>query len=210
MTRKVEGYELLNANIKTNMGVKDMDDLTFPLTNTAGAGTVAAVTVSAAEYGDGVFHQTVLTLTAAPVTMRDTEQGGGLKIYTFPKGRILFLGGSGQITTTTTSAIATTLLTGKTCNWGIGTTTQANGTLATTEQDLLQVAAWVSSTVINVAPAISTAGKGSAILAPYAGISTATAAFLNLAVAAAGDIDGNATTITTGTITLTWANLGLL
>jgi len=205
--RYVDGWQAHNDNIRKKVGVKNVD------INTAGCGVVPAAqaaTVSVVEKGDGIFHQTVFTFADAPITMRDTEQGGGLQIYTFPLGRILFLGGSGSITPTTTSAIATTLNSGVTCQWGVGTVTQANATLATTEQDLVQVAAWVSSTAINTAPAVSTASPGIAILTPYAGISTATAAFLNLAVATATDIDADATTTTDGTVTLTWVNLGLL
>lgn len=205
--RKVEGYQLHNENIKTRIGAVDLE------TSVLGNGSVPAAVksvVTAVEGGNGVVHQTTLTLAGVPITMRDTEQGGGASIYTFPKGRILFLGGSGQINTTTTSAIATTLKSGTTCNWGIGTTTQASATLATTEQDLVQVAAFVSGATINVAPALSTASVGVASVTPYAGVSTATEAFLNLAIAGAGDIDGDATTTTTGTITLTWINLGEL
>jgi len=206
MGRYTDGFQNLNANIRTKLGVKDIDNIL------TGAGVVPAAVgpyVTAEELG-AVIHQTVLSLSAIPITMRDTEQGGGAQIYTFPKGRILLLGGSGQITVTTTAAIADTLNGGKTCNWGVGTVTQASATVATTEQDLVQVAAFVSSTVINTAPAVSTASPGIAILTPYAGVSTPTAAFLNLAVAGETDIDGDATTITDGTITLSWLNLGLL
>ena len=206
--RYVEGYELVNANIKRRLGAKNLDK--SPGIYDGAVPVAVSAYVTATEKGDSVIHQTVLSLAALPITMRDTEQGQGAQIYTFPKGRILYLGGSGQITTTTTSVIANTLNSGVTCNWGVGTTTQANATVATTEQDLIQVAAWVSGTTINVAPAASTAGKGVACVTPYAGISTPTPVYLNLAVAGAGDIDGNATTITTGTITLSWINLGLL
>lgn len=207
MARKVEGFEALNANVRTKLGVKDLEE------SVSGNGVVpnaAAPYVSVVESGNGVVHQTTLTLADLPITMRDTEQGGGAQIYQFPKGRILFLGGSGQITPTTTSAIATTLNSGVTCNWGVGTTTQASATLATTEQDMVQVKAFVSSTTINVAPAASTAGVGVASVTPYAGVSTPTAAYLNLAVALATDIAANATTTTDGTVTLTWINLGEL
>ena len=205
--RYTRGYELHSSNIKTKIGQKDMD------INVAGAGVIPTAqhgTVSVVEKGDGVFHQTVFTFADVPITMRDTEQGAGIQIYTFPLGRILFLGGSGQITTTTTSILANTLNTGVTCNWGVGTTTQASATLATTEQDFIQVAAWVASATINVAPAASTAGVGIASVTPYAGVSTATAVFLNLAVAGAADIDADASTTTDGTVTLTWINLGTL
>ena len=207
--RLVEGVIPVNANI-AKPAVFDLQDAgdTRPIT-TAGVGLPAHATVTATEHGNGVIHQTVLTLAATPVTMRDTEQGGGIKIYDFPAGRILFLGASGSIQVTTTSAIATTLKAAKTCNWGVGTTTQASATVATTEQDLLQVAAFTSSATINVAPAVAS-GVGAAIVTPFDGTSTAIDAYLNLAIAGAGDIDGNATTTTTGTITLNWINLGTL
>ena len=205
MNRQCDGFVAHSANIRKKVGVKELD-----LSPDDTVGVVPAASVAVEEKGNGVIHQTVLTLTDLAITMRDVEQGGGAQIYTFPKGRILFLGGSGQITTTTTSAIATTLNSGVTCNWGVGTVTQANATLATTEQDLITVAAFVSSTVIDVAPAAATASPGPASLTPYAGVSTETAAFLNLAVAGATDIDADATTTSSGTITLNWINLGEL
>lgn len=200
--RKTEGYEVVNSNIKKH---KEMSlDI-----NSVGAGTVPAAvagTVSAAEYGDGTFHKTVLTLTAVPVTMRDTEQGGGVKIYDFPVGYIQRLGASGTIAVTTTSELATTLNTGVTCNWGVGSTTQASATVATTEQDFVNVTAFTASATIDVAGADAT-GVGVGVLASLDGTSTAVDAFLNLAVATATDIDGDATVTVSGTINIAWMNL---
>ena len=202
--RKVDGYQELNANIRTKVGVKDIDN------NTQGNGSVPAAVgpyVVATEKGDGVFHQTVLTLTALPITMRDTEQGGGAKIYTFPAGRIFHMGSIGSIAVTTTSVLADTLNAGVTCNWGVGTTTQASATVATTEQDLVNVTAFTASATINVAGATAN-GVGAAVLASHDGTSTAIAAFMNLAVAGATDIDANATVTVTGTVTINWLNVG--
>jgi hypothetical protein len=168
-------------------------------------GVKNGATVAAVETGNGPVRKTVLTLTATPITMRDTQQGGGVKIYDFPEGRILLLGSAGSIAVTTTSAILTTLNGGVTCNWGVGSTTQANPTVATTEQDLLQVAAFTSSATINVAGATSN-GKG--VLTAFDGTGTALDAFLNLAVAGATDIDADATVTVTGVITLNWISLG--
>ncbi|CAG0971692.1 hypothetical protein ARNL5_01737 [Anaerolineae bacterium] len=200
--RFVEGFEV-NGNIKRKMGNKSLDK------NTAGAGTVPAAVapyVSVAEYGDGVFHQTVFTITALPITMRDTEQGGGAQIYDFPLGRIFRLGATGTIAVTTTSILANTLNAGVTCNWGVGSTTQASATLATTEQDFVNVTAFTASATINVAGANST-GVGPSVLASLDGTSTAVDAFLNLAVAGATDIDADATVTVTGTVKITWVNL---
>jgi hypothetical protein len=170
-------------------------------TATAAAGAVNGATVSAVETM-GVVNKTVLTFTALPITMRDTEQGGGVKVYDFPAGRIAFLGAVGSIAVTTTSVLADTLNAGVTCNWGIGSTTQASATLATTEQNIIQVAAFTSSATINVAGAAA-AGFGAATA-----LASPVDAYLNLAVAGATDIDANATVTVTGTATIYWVNLG--
>jgi len=202
--RQADGWEALNANIRTNVGVKAIDH------NTSAGGSVPAAVsayVTATERGDGIYRQTVLTLAALPITMRDTQQGGGAQIYTFPKGRICHLGSIGSIAVTTTSILANTLNTGVTCNWGVGTTTQASATVATTEQDLVNVTAFTASATIAVAGAVAN-GVGPAVLASHDGTSTAKAAFLNLAVALNTDIDADATVTVNGTITLNWLNVG--
>lgn len=171
----------------------------------SGIGATNGATVSAVEYGIGPIHQTTLTFAATPITMRDTQQGGGVKIYDFPEGRILFLGATGSIAVTTTSVLTSTLNAGVTCNWGIGSATQSSATVASTEQDIIQVTAFTSSATINVAGAVS---KGVGVLTPLDGTTTAIDAYLNLAVAGATDIDANATVTVSGTATITWMNLG--
>lgn len=203
MARTVEGYEPVNANVRR---YRDM----LLDNNPAGAGVVPVAvssTVAAAETGNGAFRQTVLTLTDLPITMRDTEQGGGAKIYTFPIGRITRIGATVSLAMTTTSVIAATLNSGKTCNLGVGSVTQSQATVTTTEQDIVNVTAWTSSTVINVAGS-TVAGVGPGVLDSLDGTSTAIVAFLNLAVAGATDIDANATITISGTVTMNWANVG--
>lgn len=170
-------------------------------------GGVEHASVVATETGVGGFHQTLLTFTNVPITMRDAEQGGGRKIYTFSEGHILRLGAVSAITVTTTSTLSSTLNASKTCNWGIGSTTQASATVATTEQDFVNVAAFTSSATINVASAAAN-GVGPAVLAALDGTSTAIAAFLNLAVAGATDIDGDATVLVNGSAKLSWVLVG--
>lgn len=163
--------------------------------------------ITAVETGSGGFHKTVLTLTDLPCAMRDTEQGDGQAIYDFPAGRVARIGATSSIAFTTTSALASTLNTGSTCQYGVGSVTQSNDTLATTEQDFVQVTAFTSSTTVDVAAA-ATAGVGLMVLAALNGTSTAIQAFLNLAVAGATDIDADATLTASGTITLCWTDLG--
>ena len=172
-----------------------------------GVDSAVKASVAVAESGDGVIHQTKFTLTAMPLTLGDTAQGGGIKIYTFPKGRIKQQGAAASLAMTTTSPLASTLNTGVTCNYGVGSTTQANGTLATTEQDFVQTTNITASATINVAGAAAK-GTGLSVTTSLDGTGTAIAAFLNVGVAGATDIDGDATVTITGTITLTWINLG--
>lgn len=172
-------------------------------TTTANIGVKNGATVSVVEYGDAIFHQTVFTLTATPLTLRDAQQGQGTKIYDFPEGAITIIGASGSIAETTTSVLADTLNAGVTYNWGVGTTTQANGTLATTEQDILPTTNGTASATINVAGAAS-AGARTADAANFNGVASAVAAYFNVGVAGATDIDADATTTYTGTITITW------
>jgi hypothetical protein len=166
-------------------------------------GAVNGSTVSVVEHGDGFYHVSVLTLTATPLTLADATVGAGVKIYDFPVGQITVLNASGSVAETTTSAIATTLNSGVTYNWGVGTTTQASGTLATTEQNIINTTNGTSSTTINVAAAVSSSTQTVAPLA-YNGKSTAIDSFFNVGIATATDIDADATTTWTGTITISW------
>lgn len=204
MARKIDVRNDVNNNIH-NTSILDLDDSAV---NSGSVPQAVSAWVVATETGGlgGVFHQTTLTITNLPITMRDTEQGGGAQVYTFPSGRISQVGATASIAVTTTSTLASTLNTGVTCNWGVGTVTQANATVATTEQDFVQVTAFTSSATIDVAGATAT-GSGIGVLASLDGTSTAIAAFLNLAVAGATDIDADATTTTSGTLTITWAAL---
>ena len=174
----------------------------LPITS-SNVGAKNGATVTAVEYGNGILHQTVLTLTATPLTLRNTEQGQGVKIYDFPAGGIAILGATGTVAETTTSILADTLNAGVTYNWGVGTTTQANGTLATTEQDIIPATNGTASATINVAGA-SSLGARVADAANFNGVSAATDAYFNVGIATADDIDADATTTWTGTINITW------
>lgn len=175
--------------------------------NTA-LGTVAAGTITAVEKGNGIYRQTVLTLAAVAVAISDANVGGGTKIYTFPQGNITILGATAvALTPTTTSAILTTLNGSKTLSAGVGsvqTTTQGSGTLATTEQDVINTCAPVSSATINVAGTAANGKLSATTLLRYDGSATPQAIYLNCGVPTNTDIDGDATTTWTGTITIDW------
>jgi len=162
--------------------------------------------VAALEEGDAKIHKTTLIFANFPLTLRNTEQGQGGKVYDFPAGRIAILGAVGKIAMITTSVVADTLNGAKTCNWGVGSITQANGTLATQEQDIIPTTAITSSATVNVSGAVSPAQLAAAL--QLDGTSAAIDAFLNVGIATADDIDADATVVINGYVTITWINLG--
>lgn len=196
----------VNANV-TTPGTRDLDGAQPGSSGTVPAAVSSYVVATEKSDTAGIDHQTTLTITNLPITMRDTQQGGGAKVYSFPIGRIARFGACGQLSMTTKSILANTLNTGVTCNWGVGSTTQANATLATTEQDIINVTAWTAGTTIDVANA-ATNGVGPGVLAALDGHTTSIDAFLNLAVAGATDIDADATIWVNGTIVINWSNIG--
>lgn len=177
------------------------------VTNGAVANNGGTVTVVERGGIAGGVRQTTFTLVNLPLTLADATTGAGTKIYDFPEGVINILSAAGSITETTTSVLASTLNTGVTYNWGVGTVTQSNGTLATTEQDILPTTDGTASATINVAGAAS---SGARVLtgAYFDGTGTAKDAFLNIGVAGATDIDGDATVLINGTITIWWQLFG--
>lgn len=208
-------YSLVSATIPVGgtlrwdklSGVKVLDSGGSNATATVGA--VAGTGVAVAETGHGAYRVSTFTLTNMSMTIRDTTapaQGGGQKIYDFPEGRIFVLGATGSVTVTTTSTIASTLNSGVSCRWGVGTVTQANATLATTEQDLLPVTTFTSGTTINVANTATSAALAAA--AQFDGTTTAKDAYFNISVPTATDIDADATVAVNGTITIAWLYLG--
>lgn len=169
--------------------------------------TPLSSTVSATEYVWGPMHQTVITLTNLAMAVNDTHFGGGSKIYTFPAGDIAVIGATATVAETTTSTIATTLKASKTLSVGVGsvvTSTQDSGVpLVTTQQDIVSAFAATSSATINVAGTAVNGRLSATTLLRYDGTSTAQAVYLNCSVAT-GDIDGDATTTWSGTVTINW------
>lgn len=203
--RTGSGIGVVNDKIYVNHGsgaVLLADEVASYVTTT-NVGT-AESGVTAVEYGyAGIFHQTILTLTAKSVTVADASAGGGTKIYTFPQGIITMLGGTLSLAPTTTSIIDDTLNGGSTIEVGIGTATAGAGALTTTEEDIVTGATGPSSTVINVAAAAIASARTIAP-ATHDGHTTALPIYLNVGVPTATDIDADATVLFSGTVTLTW------
>lgn len=176
--------------------------------------TLAAVPAAVANYvkvtGDqgGAFRQLTLTLTNVPLSVTDASAYGSVKLLTLPEGQITLLSGIAKaLAFTTTSAIASTLNSGVTVQYGLGTAAASATTLATTMINVAPgsgqtVPTFTSSTTINVA---STA-VNSILAAPtnLDGTGTALPIYLNVAVGTATDIDGDATLTVSGTVILTF------
>lgn len=184
---------------------KVLEAMLAPGTGTAGTlNSVTGLTVQ--EYGSQVAggpHTTVLTLNGVAMTVRDTQQGNGVKLYTFPVGKLFRMGASAEnIRIVTTSDPTTTLNPSVTGNFGVGSTTQANGTLATTEQDFIPTTNFTASATQNAVPtAVRGYGAPNATVLDF---STTSDIYFNIGVATATDIDADATVKIYGVITINW------
>lgn len=154
----------------------------------------------------GPFCQTTLTLNNVPQAIVNGTEYQGTKIYDFPAGRISILGVTATLQQKTTSVLASTLNASSTGAISLGTVTASATTLASTMVDLLPSTAFTSSATINVAgTAVSNA---LATGAQFNGTSTPVDVFLNTAFATTADVDGNATQTISGSVVITWVQLG--
>lgn len=168
-------------------------------------GTLPVSTVTVKQFQQGPFVQTVLTLNNVAQAVVNGVEYQGTKIYDFPAGRIAVLGVVASLQQKTTSAIASTL-NSATGAISLGTATASATTLNSTMADLLPSTAFTSSTVINVA---GTAVTGAlAASAQFDGTTTAKDVFLNTAYATTTDVDADAAQTISGTVTITWVQLG--
>jgi len=172
-----------------------------------GAGTKTGSTVSVVELGD-LVRKTVVTFAATPQTVpfATNTQFVGTKFYTFPQGRILVLGVTASLAQTTTSILASTINASKTGALALGTVTASDQTLDSTMANLLPSTAFTSSATINVAGTAVTAALAAS--AQFDGTTTAIDAYLNSAYATDLDVDAAGTQTWSGTVTISWINLG--
>jgi hypothetical protein len=173
---------------------------------TSTAGTKNGDTVTATEAGTGVVHQTTLTLTdVAQAVVNGTEYQSTL-LYTFPEGRIFVLGCVATLAQKTTSAILSTLNGSSTGSVALGSVAASNVSLTSTMVDIAPATAFTSSATINVAG--TAVSPVLAAAAQFDGTAAAKAVYLNSAYATTTDVDADATQTFTGTVVLTWINLG--
>jgi len=170
------------------------------------SGLTSVTGLSAIDTFDGIVHQSVLTLTDVAQAVTNGTEYQGTKLFDFPAGNILVLGCVASIAQKTTSALASTLNAGSTGALSIGSAAASSTTLNGTMANFLTSTAFTSSATINVAGTV----VGGVLAAPLNldGTTTAADMYINTAYATTTDVDGNATQTLTGTITLTWLNLG--
>lgn len=166
-----------------------------------------------AKHVAGPARKVILTLTALEMTVRNTEQGVGIKLLDFPEGAIRIKRASGSLTFTTTSVLADTLnaatpgSVGSVIKWSVGTTTQSStGVLVGTDKNIVPETSALSSHTINVANTATTALNLPDLF--VGGSTTAADVYLNVIVPTAGDIDADATVAVDGTLTIEYEYAG--
>ena len=173
---------------------------------TYGNGSLNTTNVtSVVENGDGLTHQTVITLTGTATSIADGGFQASQLLYTFPAGAVLFDGCVADLTLT----MATTNFNASTddlYNVAIGTAVNddGDGTISATGANLIanqSVDTDGGQTQTNAV----TAHLATVIIVD--GTSTANSMYLNWAIPAANDNGANTNSIT-GTITVTWKKLG--
>lgn len=162
--------------------------------------------LTAVDNCEGIVHQTIFTLVDVAQTITDALAYAGLKLFTFPAGRILVLGATESLSQKTTSVLASTLNASKTMAQALGSAAASNVTLDSTMANIMPSTAFTSSATINVAG--DTVGSALAASAQLDGTSTAIPLYLNVSVPTATDIDADATIAWNGSITVSWINLG--
>ena len=152
------------------------------------------------------YVQTTLTLDNVAQTVVNGTEYQGTKIFDFPETRMWVVGVVATLKQKTTSALASTLNASSTGAIALGTATASSTTLNGTMADFLPSTAFTSSATVNVA---GTAVSGVlAAAAFFDGTGTAKDLYLNTAYATTGDVDGDATQTISGSIVITWLNLG--
>ena len=179
----------------------DKNDSSLDVGNSPG---VAGVTVKNVAYGP--FVQTTIKLDNVEQAVVNGTEYQGTKIYDFPECRMYVIGAVATLQQKTTSALESTLNASSTGSIGVGTATASATTLASTMVDIIPATAFTSSATVNVAGTAVSAVLASP--AVFDGTGTAKDLFLNTAYATTTDVDGNATQTISGTIVVTWVNLG--
>jgi hypothetical protein len=195
----------MGLKLKIKNGGSVWTDKTNVALDVGDAASVAGLSAKT-DGGPGGFYRTTITLENVSQTVVNGTEYQGTKIYDFPECRMYVIGAVATLQQKTTSVLADTLNASSTGAIGVGTATASATTLATTMQDIIPTTAFTSSATINVAGTAVTAVLASP--AVFDGTATAKDLYLNTAYATTGDVDADATQTISGTIVVTWCNLG--
>ena len=184
---------------------------TSALETSSGNGTKNGSTVSVVEKGDGVLHQTVITLASTPCPIVSVTTGagvGGIKVYDAPEGHWRLIGATASLSLLVGSAKEADY-TDNTPegDYGVGTVTMANADTFGTDATDDYICTGKTFTMTTFAQAAQ--GLAPEAAANFDGTTTAKDIVVNCLVDAA-DVDDDVTSEieVSGTITLTWINLG--
>lgn len=188
--------------------------ITIPTLN---VGAKNGATVTAVESGNDIIHRTTLTCTATPITLTDDAnngQWGTVKLYDFPAGAIMFMGGT--ITGALTAGVTGTFIDNWNGDVGVGTSAASDSTAVV---DTAQANIIPSTTLdAGAADKIGIVGAPNASTAFPTQVTETNAAWLDGTAAALDaiinfDIDDDAshtsgTGTFTGVVTIVWVYLG--
>ncbi len=201
----VDASSRLNALTITTLTVTTLRATTYQ--SQTGNGAIADAIASngaASEQGNGFLHQTKISLMGAqPITItNDAGTGfGNLKLYDFPAGRILILGVTADLAVNW-SADSDLSNTGS-GDFALGTTGTSDTTIDGTDVNLLPSTGMTDPFVVGVGEAVGALAAS----AQFDGTTSAVDVYLNMIVDN-GDVTDDAEVQLSGSITITWINLG--
>lgn len=165
-------------------------------------GTPVTTTGITASHRTGVTQELTITLVNQSVAITDagaSGAGGGLKVYSFPRGNIKL---DNFTTNLTISRVSTAITATAAVVAALGTVTAAaDATLTSTEADI------IPSTTATLTAGAGVVKARAAASVYVDGTTTAKDVYLNFAIPDAGST-GNDSLLVNGTITLQWNNGG--
>jgi hypothetical protein len=201
-TLSIDSYSYKNMIDKTEV----LTGCTVTIFETNGAGAKAATGNSVVDTSSGSLHTSTFTLSNVALTLTAAGAGvgfGNVKLYDFPAGYIYVQGIVADLAITSADADLSDTWNG---DIAFGSAADADGSLAGTELDL------VPKTATPAATAKATTGDCVSTAVEHIildGHSTASDLILNLLADAADIADASTAPVAiSGTITVTWINLG--
>lgn len=171
-------------------------------------GTKAGGSTVQATEGGVRFNQTVITFTNTPITMVDDgvdECVGSMKVYDFPAGAILFFGACADLAVVKSGSGINADFDG---DFSVGTAVAAaDPSLTSTEADIIASTATPQAVAGATTAKAFASGAGINSGSAFDGTTTAKDMYLSFLIDY-GDQSGGGTLLVTGTLTVSWLNVG--